>query len=346
MSYKGISDFRSDTVTRPTEEMKKAMYGAEVGDDVHGDDPTVNRLEDLAAEKTGKEAALFVPSGTMGNTIAMILAAGEGKVVLLEEKCHIMNFESGNVSRIARSLPRTLSSNRGEIPLETIRAAIPGKALREHIPETKAIALENTHNIWGGAVLTLEYMEAVAGIARENSLHFHLDGARVFNAAVALKVDVTAITRHVDSVMFCLSKGLSAPIGSILAGEKSFIAEARNVRKYLGGGMRQVGVIAAAGIVALESMVGRLEEDHRRAGRLAEGIADIKRITVSPQETVTNFVMMGLNDMTSKEFLKLGAEKGVWALPYTDNLIRFVTHKDIDDDDIDRAIQVIHTCFG
>jgi threonine aldolase len=326
--------------------MKKAMYDAEVGDDVHGDDPTVNRLEELAAEKTGMEAALFVPSGTMGNTIAMILAAGEGKVVLLEEKCHIMNFESGNVSRLARSLPRTLTSDRGRIPLDTIRAAIPGKALREHIPQTRAIALENTHNIWGGAVLGLDYMEAVAGIARDNDLHFHLDGARVFNAATALGTKVTAITRYVDSIMFCLSKGLSAPIGSILAGEKTFISEARKVRKYLGGGMRQVGVVAAAGIVALETMVERLEEDHIRARRLADGIADIERITVKPEETETNFVMLGLSDMNADEFLALSADKGVWALPYTESLIRFVTHKDIDDDDIDRAITAIRSIFA
>ena len=345
MGYKGISDFRSDTVTRPTEEMRKAMYDAEVGDDVHGDDPTVIKLETLAAEKTGKEAALFVPSGTMGNTIAMILAAGEGKVVLMEEKCHIFYFESGNISRIARSLPRTLPSNRGEIPLDVLEANIPGKALREHIPETRAISLENTHNLWGGAVLSLEYMKNVNGIARKHGLHLHLDGARIFNAAIALKTTATEITRYFDSVMFCLSKGLSAPIGSILAGSKEFIAEARKVRKYLGGGMRQAGVIAAAGIVSLEKMIDRLEEDHIRAKKLAEAISDIKAIEVHPEQTLTNFVMIKLKTMAAITFLKKCAHKNVLALPYTDNLVRFVVHKDIDDSDIMTAANAIQEIF-
>lgn len=346
MGYNGISDFRSDTVTRPTDAMRKAMYDAEVGDDVHGDDPTVLKLESLAAEKIEKEAALFVPSGTMGNTIAMILAAGEGKVVLLEEKCHIFNFESGNISRIARSLPRTLSSNRGKIPLDVLEANIPGDALREHIPEVRAIALENTHNIWGGAVLDIDYMKRIHSLAQKHRLHLHLDGARIFNAATALKVNVKEISRNCDSVMFCLSKGLSAPVGSILAGPREFIKEARKIRKYLGGGMRQVGVIAAAGIVSLEEMTDRLEEDHIRAKKLAESISDIDAIDVQPDQTVTNFVMIGLKTMDATTFLDKCSQGKVLALPYTDRLIRFVTHKDIDDQDIDRAIKSIHSIFS
>jgi threonine aldolase len=345
MGYKGISDFRSDTVTRPTEAMRKAMFDAEVGDDVHGDDPTVLKLESLAAEKIEKEAALFVPSGTMGNTIAMILAAGEGKVVLLEEKCHIFNFESGNISRIARSLPRTLPSNRGKIPLDVLEANIPGDALREHIPEVRAIALENTHNIWGGAVLDIDYMKRVYTLAKKHRLHLHLDGARIFNAATALKVAAKEISRNCDSVMFCLSKGLSAPIGSILAGSRDFITEARKIRKYLGGGMRQVGVIAAAGIVSLEEMIGRLEDDHLRAKKLAESISDIDAIEVQPDQTVTNFVMIRLKHMDATTFLDKCSREKVLALPYTDRLIRFVTHKDIDDQDIENAIKTIHTIF-
>jgi len=345
MGFKGISDFRSDTVTRPTTEMRKAMYNAEVGDDVHGDDPTVNKLEELAARKLGKESSLFVPSGTMGNTIAMILAAGEGKVVLMEEKCHIINFESGNVSRIARSLPRVLPSNYGEIPLEVIEANLPDDALREHIPETKAISLENTHNIWGGSVLGLEYMENVHNIARKHRLHMHLDGARIFNAAVALNKNVKKIAQYFDSVMFCLSKGLSAPIGSMLVGTKEFIGEARKVRKYLGGGMRQVGVIAAAGIVALEKMTERLIEDHIRAKNLAQEIAHIEEIEVSPENTVTNFVMIKLKTLKANAFLNECAENKVLALPYTDELIRFVIHKDINNQDINRAIKTIRSIF-
>jgi threonine aldolase len=340
MSYNEFSDFRSDTVTRPTEEMRKAMYNAEVGDDVHRDDPTANRLEELAAEKVGKEAALFVPSGTMGNTIAMIVGVGEGKEVILEEKSHILNFEAGNVSRLARALPRAMRSNRGKIPVELMEKNI-HTSLREHITETRAIALENTHNTWGGALLGLDYLSEVSTLARKYNLYFHLDGARVFNAATALKVNVKEIATYFDSLMFCLSKGLSAPVGSILAGSKEFIKEARFVRKYLGGGMRQVGVIAAAGIVALEKMVDRLVEDHRRAKRLAENIADLKGIDVNPDEVETNMIMIKLNTTDSDSFLQKLAARKVLALPFDKKSVRIVTHKDIDDDDIDRAISVI-----
>lgn len=340
MSYNGFSDFRSDTVTRPTEEMRKAMYNAEVGDDVHGDDPTANRLEELAAEKIGKEAALFVPSGTMGNTIAMIVGVGEGKEIILEEKCHILNFEAGNVSRLARALPRAMRSDRGKIPVDVMEKNI-HTSLRDHITETRAIALENTHNTWGGAVLGLDYLKEVSSLARKYNLYLHLDGARVFNAATALKVDVKEIAAHFDSLMFCLSKGLSAPVGSILAGSKAFIKEARFVRKYLGGGMRQVGVIAAAGIVAMEKMVDRLEEDHHRTKRLAENISDLKGIDVNPDEVETNMIMIKLKTTDADTFLQKLATRKVLALPFDNKTVRIVTHKDIDDDDIERAISVI-----
>ncbi|MCK4766599.1 MAG: aminotransferase class I/II-fold pyridoxal phosphate-dependent enzyme [Candidatus Aminicenantes bacterium] len=340
MSYKGISDFRSDTVTRPTEEMKKAMYDAELGDDVLGDDPTVIRLQELAAEKLGKEAAIFVPSGTMGNTIAMKLAVGEGKAVLMEEKCHIFHFEAANISRIAGSLPRTLSSNRGEIPIELLKENI-YTTLRDHIPETTAITLENTHNIWGGAILSLDYLKNVSELAKKNNLFMHLDGARVFNAAVAQKIDVKEITRYFDSIMFCLSKALSAPVGSILAGPKDFIKEARLIRKSLGGGMRQVGMLAAAGIVALDKMVHRLAEDHVRAKKLAEQIIDVPGIHVDLEEVETNFVMIETESMEAASFLEQLAEKKVWALPLSRDISRFVVHKDIDDGDIEQAARAI-----
>ncbi len=340
MSYNGISDFRSDTVTRPTEEMRKAMYEAEVGDDVLGDDPTVIKLEELAAEKVAKEAALFVPTGTMGNTIALILGAGEGREVILEEKSHILNFEAGNISRIARSLPRALPSDRGKIPLKTIEQNI-HTHLRDHVPETKLITLENSHNTWGGAVLETDYLLEVAELAQKYNLHMHLDGARVFNAAAALNIDVTEISRHFDTLMFCLSKGLSAPVGSILAGPRDFIKEARIVRKYLGGGMRQVGVIAAAGIVALQKMVHRLVEDHDKAKRLADKLADLEEIYINPHHVVTNFLMIKLNTMDSATFLNKLAEQKVLALPFSSSLVRIVTHKDIDDNDIERAASVI-----
>jgi threonine aldolase len=340
MSYKGISDFRSDTVTRPTEEMRKAMYDAEVGDDVHADDPTVNRLEELAAGKIGKEAALFVPSGTMGNTIAMILGVGEGKEVILEEKCHIMNFEMGNVSRIAHAVPRTMSSDRGKIPIDVMERDI-HTALRDHITETRAIALENTHNVLGGAVLDLEYLQAASALAKKYNLYMHLDGARVFHAAAALNVEAKEITKYFDSVMFCLSKGLSAPVGSIIAGSKAFIKDARFVRKYLGGGMRQVGVIAAAGIVALETMIDRLHDDHKRAKYLAENISGLPGLQVNPGDVETNIIMVQLNSMNSDTFLEKLASYNVWALPFNEKTVRLVTHKDIDDNDVERAINAI-----
>lgn len=345
MSYKGFSDFRSDTVTRPGEEMRKAMYNAEVGDDVHHDDPTANKLEVLAAEKVGKEAALFVPSGTMGNTIAMIVGVGHGKEVLLEEKCHIINFEAGNISRLAHAVPRSLPSDRGKIPLDLLENNI-HTALREHITETRAIALENTHNIWGGALLGPDYLKDVSNLAKKYNLYLHLDGARVFNAATALKINVKEIARHFDSLMFCLSKGLSAPVGSILAGSKEFIKEARFVRKYLGGGMRQVGIIAAAGIVAINKMIDRLEEDHKRAKQLVEKIADIKEIEVHPEEVETNMIMVKLNNMDSDTFLGSLSEQNVLALPLDSHTIRIVTHKDIDDNDVERAAIAIRKIFS
>lgn len=343
MGYKGISDFRSDTVTRPTERMRRAMYEAEVGDDVLGDDPTVKELEELAAAKVGKEAAMFVPSGTMGNTIAMKVAIPQGYEVLLEEKSHIYNFECGNISRIVGALPRPLKSLRGKVPVEEFEANF-HKGDRAHIPETAGVALENTHNYWGGAVLEPSYLEKVSVFAKKKGIHFHLDGARVFNAATALGVDVREITRHVDSVMFCLSKGLSAPIGSILAGSQEFIKEARLIRKALGGGMRQVGVIAAAGIVALEEMVERLAEDHKRAKRLVTALSEIRGIQINPEEVQTNIVIFKVvpEKMGIPEFLEELRKRGVLALGFGPNRVRMVTHKDIDDNDVERAITVIN----
>lgn len=345
MSYKGIIDFRSDTVTRPTEEMRKAMYIAEVGDDVHGDDPTVNRLEELAAAILKKEAALFVPSGTMGNTIAIKLGAGEGKGVILEEKCHIMNFEAGNISRIALSLPQTLPSEKGEIPLKLIEENI-CSTLRDHMPETRMIALENTHNVWGGTILSQEYIKSVSSLAKKHNLHMHLDGARMFNASVAQGIEASDIAQYFDTVMFCLSKGLAAPIGSILAGSENFIMEARKTRKSLGGGMRQVGIVAAAGIISLEIMVDRLYKDHQRAKKLAKHIQHIKHLEINPDDVETNFLMLKVTSMTANEFLDRLAEKNILALPFSDHLVRLCTHKDIEDRDIDHAIIAIQSIFS
>lgn len=253
-----------------------------------------------------------------------------------------MNFEAGNISRLAHALPRALASHRGKIPLESIEANI-HTHLRDHIPETKAITLENTHNTWGGAVLEPDYLRNVAALAKRRQLFMHLDGARVFNAATALKVDVKEITKHFDSLMFCLSKGLSAPVGSILAGNAEFIKEARIVRKYLGGGLRQSGILAAAGIVAIEKMTQRLEQDHIRAKQLAEQLADLTAVEVEPGNVVTNFIMIKLTTMNSASFLEQLALHKVLALPFNDTLVRMVTHKDIDDADIQRAGQAIRS---
>jgi threonine aldolase len=251
-----------------------------------------------------------------------------------------MNYEAGNISRIAHAVPRTLPSDRGKIPLDLLETNI-HTSLREHITETKAIALENTHNMWGGALLDPAYIEDVSNLAKKYNLYLHLDGARVFNAVTALKIDVKEIAKHVDSMMFCLSKGLSAPIGSILAGSKEFIKEARFVRKYLGGGMRQVGVIASAGIVAIETMTDRLEQDHQRAKNLVEKIADLKEIEVNPEEVETNMVMVKLNTMPADTFLERLAEQKVLALPINSQIVRIVTHKDTDDNDVERAAAAI-----
>ena len=341
MPYKGFSDFRSDTVTRPTEAMKQAMMNAELGDDVLGDDPTVQKLEEMSAQLLNKEAALFVPSGTMGNTIALKLAAGEGKAVIMEEKCHIFHFEAGNVARIALSLPQTLPSNRGEIPIDLLKTSI-NVALREHMPQTTAITLENTHNLWGGLVLSLKYMESVQGLAKEFNLHMHLDGARIFNAAVALNVAAADIAKYFNSIMFCLSKGLSSPVGSMLVGSTDFIKEARLHRKSLGGGMRQVGMLAAAGIVSITQMVDRMAEDHQRAKDLAAAIADNEGLEINLEDVQTNMIKIKLKNLDATSFLNKLAQQQVLALPFSHHSVRLVTHKDIDDTDIKKAARVIH----
>ncbi len=340
MKRKKFSDFRSDTVTKPTEEMREAMARAVVGDDVLGDDPTVKKLERLAAKTIGKESAIFVPSGTMGNTLSLMVAGEKGTEIILEEKSHIYNYESGNLSKFVGLIPRPIPSENGEMPIEKIKENIK-VSLRMHIPRTSMIALENTHNYHGGNVLSLKYIEEISKIARENNLHLHLDGARVFNAATYLDVDVKEITKHFDSVMFCLSKGLCSPIGSIVAGKRKFIEKVKFWRKSFGGGMRQVGILAAAGIISIEKMTKRLKEDHKRARMLAEGIANYNGINVNLENVKTNFVMVDLVEMDAFTFLEKLKEHGVLALPFSDKRVRFVTHNDIDDEDVFRGVEAI-----
>jgi threonine aldolase len=333
-----FSDFRSDTVTRPTEKMRKAMAEAVVGDDVLGDDPTVQKLESMAAELMHKEAALYMPSGTMANSVAVKVWTRELDEVIVEERSHFYNMELTSITFISRVLPRPLPSNRGAMDPQLIEKTI--KIPSDHHPGTSLICVENTHNNWGGAVVPYENLAAVRDVADRHGLRIHFDGARVFNASQATGIPVHEYAAVGDSLMFCLSKGLSAPVGSVLVGPKDFIVHARRVRKALGGGMRQVGILAAAGIVALSEMVERLKEDHERAKRLALAIHDLPGITLNPDHVETDIIIFGFNHskLSIPEFLEKMKEKKVLTADTSGQRIRFVTHKDIDDEDIDRAI--------
>ena len=331
------SDFRSDTVTKPTDKMRRAMAEAEVGDDVLGDDPTVQRLEALAAEKMGKEAGLYVPSGTMGNSIAVKAWTRELEEVIVEARAHIYNMESTHMTFISRVTPRPLTSRRGAMDPDDIERNI--RKPNVHLPRTSLICVENTHNNWSGAVLPHENLQAVRAIADRHGLKVHMDGARIFNASTASGISVKDYARLADSVMFCLSKGLSAPVGSMLVGSQDFIDYGRRIRKALGGGMRQVGVLAAAGIVALTEMVDRLKEDHQRAKRLAAGVAGLPGVDLEAPSIETNIIIFNFTHprLSVAEFLAELKDRGILALALTGG-IRLVTHKDVDDQDVDRAI--------
>ena len=334
-------DLRSDTVTLPTPAMRRSMYEAELGDDVFGEDPTVNRLEAMAAERMGKEAAMFVASGTMGNLTAMLTHCQRGHEAIMGDKAHTFLFEAGGSAVLGGIHPHTLPNQPdGTLRLEDIEAAI--RPENPHHPRTRLVCLENTHNRCGGVVLTPEYTDRVGELAHRHGLAVHLDGARVFDAAVALGVDVRHLTRSVDSVQFCLSKGLSAPVGSLLCATREFIAEAQRWRKMLGGGMRQAGVIAAAGIEALDDMVDRLADDHANAHRLAEGLADMPGFAVDLASVQTNIVIWDLTtDRVSPQEVveRLGAE-GVKILAIGGRQFRAVTHYGIETDDVEQAVDV------
>ena len=332
-------DLRSDTVTHPSPEMRRAMAEAELGDDVFGDDPTLNRLEAMAAERLGKDAAVFVASGTMGNLVSVLAHAGRGDEIILGDKAHIFRSEAGGASALGGVAYFPLpNDHRGMLDLDRLEAAI--KPPNEHFTRTALIALENTQNACGGAPLTADDTKSVADIAHRYGIPLHLDGARIFNAAVALETPVTELTKDADSVSFCLSKGLSCPIGSVVCGSEEFVREARKWRKMVGGGMRQVGVIAAAGIVALDNMVERLNDDHANARRLAQGLAQIPGIDIDPDALPTNLVFFAITDgdpaLIQQEINKRGVKGG---MP-TPNW-RFVTHYGIDSDDIDYTIEVM-----
>ena len=334
-------DLRSDTVTKPTPEMRAAMAEAAVGDDVYGEDPTVNRLQAVAAEKMGKEAGLFVPSGTMGNLAALLAHCGRGDEIILGDKAHTFTSEAAGIAALggvhSYQIPNQVD---GTLDLQDIIAAI--RPDNPHQPISRLIALENTHNRCGGAPLPVEYTQSVGALARRYGLRLHLDGARIFNAAVALGIRAADLASPADSVTFCLSKGLSAPVGSVLCGSKEFIARAHRMRKQLGGGMRQAGILAAAGIVALHTMIDRLAEDHRRARQLAEGVSSIPDLSLVYGMPKTNMVFLTLSEVTRMDAPQIGerlATQGVRVHVTGPRSFRLVTHYGIDDEDVRETVE-------
>lgn len=334
-------DLRSDTVTHPTEAMRSAMAGAVVGDDVFGEDPTLNDLEALAAEKTGKQAAVFVPSGTMGNLISVLAHCARGDEVILGDRSHIFLNEVAGMSALGGIHPHIIPNNDdGTLPLDVMEKAVRHSDI--HYPPTHLICLENTHNYCQGAPLTPEYMQEVAGFTEKHSLKIHLDGARIFNAAVALNIEVSLLVQHVDSVMFCLSKGLSAPVGSLVCGTEEFIWKARKLRKMVGGGMRQAGHLAAAGRVALENQIERLKIDHQLARELANGLAGITGFELNLQQVKTNIIFFQLNHpkVGPEELLSHLESEEIKILMIEPGIFRAVLHREISQDQIVKVLEV------
>ena len=340
MDY-SIIDLRSDTVTRPTEEMRRAMANAEVGDDVYREDPTVNRLQERTAEIFRREAALFVPSGTMGNQIALKVHTRPGQEIICETRSHIYNYEMGMAGAFSGVVLRTLFAEDGIMRWEQIHALIRGRS--DHHSTTGLIELENTSNIAGGSVYPQAVSDEICDRARQLGLPVHLDGARIFNASVATGRSVVELTRKFDSIMFCLSKGLGAPVGSMLVGSEAFIEEARLVRKMLGGGMRQAGVLAAAGLVALEESPKRLDVDHANARFLAEGLTEIPGVKIDPAKVKTNILFFDVSDsgFTAQEVSQRLAGEGLLANGSGPTSIRLVTHFDVDRSDCERALRLL-----
>lgn len=336
-------DFRSDTVSWPTPAMRRAMAEAQVGDDVFSDDPTINKLQAVAAERFGKEAGLFVASGTMGNLVSVLTHCARGEEIILGDKAHTFRYEAGGIAALGGVHPHTVPVQLdGTLRLDDIRGAI--RADNEHFPRTRLITIENTQNAAGGMPLSKEYTEAVGEIARAHGLKFHVDGARIFNAAAALNCEVAELTTMADSVTFCLSKGLCAPVGSVVVGSRDFIAEARRIRKQVGGGMRQGGILAAAGLVALETMPQRLHEDHAHARKLAEALAELPEIDIDPGRVQTNMVFCTLRDdvkITAPELVERLHDHGILTLSLNERGFRFVTHYWITAEHVKRLVAAI-----
>ena len=340
-----IIDLRSDTVTKPSPEMRRSIAEAEVGDDVFGDDPTVNKLQEKVASMLGKEAALFTPSGSMANTIAILAHTQPGDEVIVERESHTFNYEVAGAAVMGGVQLNTILGDRGILEPDQIDREI--REPNVHIPQTKLICLENTHNRGGGTIYPLEKIQATHRIARENDLKMHLDGARLFNACVATGINPEDYAQYFDSIMFCFSKGLGAPVGSILAGSKEYIERAHRVRKMLGGGMRQVGILAAAAIFALENNVKRLAEDHEHANMLAIELAKIKGFYVDSEHVETNIVVFDVSQsgFSVDEVLGKLKTKGILMIPFGHTLARAVTHLDVSREDIETTIRVIRESF-
>src|SRR5262245_18909538 len=341
-----VIDLRSDTVTKPSAAMRRAMAEAEVGDDVYMEDPTVNRLQARAADLFGREAGLFVPSGSMGNLTCIMAQSERGQEVICEAAGHVYNYEMASMAALGGVLPRVIATSDGIMTWEQIAPAIREKAYTR--PQTALVALENTHNMAGGTVYPTRLSDAICEKAHEAGLRVHLDGARVFNAATHLGQSVAEITKYFDSVQFCFSKGLGAPVGSMIVGSKALIERCRVIRKMLGGGMRQVGVLAAAALVALEEGPKRLEIDHENAQYLAQGLAQIPRIRIQPEKVQTNIVMydVGETGLSSSQFLQQLSARQVLGGPVDGRRVRMVTHLDVDRRDIEDALRVIGQVVG
>jgi threonine aldolase len=336
-----VIDLRSDTVTKPSPEMRRAMAEAEVGDDVFIEDPTINRLQERAAEVFKREAALFVPSGTMGNLTSIIAHTRPGQEVICEEAGHIYNYEMASMSAIAGVLPRVVQGEDGILNWSSVSKAIRPKIY--YRPQTALISLENTHNMAGGTVYRTSVANEICEKAHEVGIPVHLDGARVFNAATYLGEDVAEMTKKFDSIQFCLSKGLGAPVGSMIVGSREFVERCRSIRKMLGGGMRQAGVLAAAGLVALEKGPKRLQEDHDNAQLLAGRLAKVRGIGLDPAKVQTNIVIYDLkkSGWSSGDFLEALSKRGVLAVPVDAQRVRMVTHLDVNESDVKKAADVV-----
>lgn len=333
-------DLRSDTLTQPTKRMREAIFQATVGDDVYGEDPTINRLEEIAAEMLGKESAVFVTSGTQGNQLAVLAYCSPGDEVIVESESHIFYYEGGAISALAGVQPRPVQGIKGAMNPSAVKSAIRSEDI--HFPDTSLICLENTHNRSGGSVVSIENMSAIYDIAQNAGIPVHIDGARLFNAAVASNKKVTDFTQYCDSVQICLSKGLGSPVGSLLAGKKEVIQKARKWRKRLGGGMRQAGFLAASGVISLTEMVDRLREDHEKALRLAEAIEEIKGLTLVNRPD-TNIVLINIENtnQTNDEFLENLKREGLLAVSFGEGQIRLTTHYDVSFQDIEQAISAL-----